>query len=92
MFIFISTYTTFASSKSPNIKCLGRLSTILVVDIRRARVAVAVEASLLANETEPRRSPNQVFKYILGIIEYKKTRKSNNMNAPDGFEGVVIVS
>jgi hypothetical protein len=40
--------------------------------------------SLLANEIEGRRPPNQDFKSSSG-------KKTNNMNAPSGFEGVVIV-
>ncbi len=61
---FVFTYTTFANSKSPNIKCLGRVSTIFVVDIRRARVPTPVdtEASLPANVIEPRRPPNWLYK------------------------------
>jgi hypothetical protein len=50
------TYTTLANSKSPNIKCFGRVSTILFVDIRRVRV----EISLPAIEIEERRSPIEI--------------------------------
>ena len=60
-FLFLSTYTTLANSKSPKIKCLGRLSTTFIVDIRRARVVLGKvddEDSLPANDIEPRRSPN----------------------------------
>ena len=59
---FVVTHTTFVNSKSPNIKCLGRLSITFVVDIRRARVildAVDNEASLPANDSEACRSPKQ---------------------------------
>jgi hypothetical protein len=61
---FFSTYTTFANSKSPSIRCFGRVSTILVVDIRRARVPSPDDndASLPANEIEPRRPPNRLDK------------------------------
>lgn len=65
MFLFSSTYTTLANSKSPNIKCLGRVSTT-TLDIRRVRVvfgAVDPAASLVANEIEGRRPPKQYFKY-----------------------------
>jgi hypothetical protein len=53
-----STYTILANSKSPNIKCLGRVSTTL--DIRRVRVAFG-RPSLLAPEMEGRRPPKQSY-------------------------------
>jgi len=53
------TYTTCVNSKSPNIKCFGRVSTILFTDIRRVRVVltpVDTDASLLAKDVVPCRS------------------------------------
>jgi hypothetical protein len=74
-FLFVSTYTTFANSKSPNIKCFGRLSIIFVVEFRRARVvlgAVNDDVSLPANDNEPLRSPNIKSKQS-NEISLKKT-------------------
>ena len=56
-FDHLLTYTTFANSNSPKIKCFGRLSTIFVVDIRRVRVPPAPVLSLFVKDIEGRRSP-----------------------------------
>lgn len=56
------TYTTFANSNSPNIKCLGRFSTVLVTDIRRVRGAAAPVLSLFVKDIEGRRSPIKTMK------------------------------
>ena len=73
---FRRTHTTFANSKSPKIKCFGRLSTNLLVDIRRCRAgAWPPDTSLFANEIEPRRSP----KTNLNLIS---TRKSTRCYQP----------
>ena len=62
---FPSTYTTLDNSKSPKIKCFGRLSTAFVIDIRRVRVPPAAVLSLLANDIEGRRSPVEQNVYLV---------------------------
>jgi hypothetical protein len=82
----MATYTTLANSKSPNIKCFGRVSIALAIDIRRVRAAFGIELSLLANGIEGRRSPiESVLKYLLITIKHI-------INAPVDLAGVAIVS
>ncbi len=79
--LFISTYTTFANSKSPNIKCFGRLSIIFVVEFRRARVVLGVidnDASLPGTDSAPFRSAKnenyKIQKDINNKVKYRKKK------------------
>jgi hypothetical protein len=93
--LFFSTYTTFANSKSPNIRCFGRFSTTFAIDIRRARVvlgAVDDEASLPANDIGPFRSPKNHNYKIQKNINNDVKHLIEKLNAPDALDGVVIVS
>jgi hypothetical protein len=79
--LFISTYTTFANSKSPNIKCFGRLSIIFVVEFRRARVVLGVidnDASLPGTDRAPFRSAKnenyKIRKDINNKVKYRKKK------------------